>query len=64
MKKSLLMTNALSNGKRSIDAVPSILISVPSLMNDPFITSPYSSNKILSLAHILKKEGYHTSFFN
>ncbi len=64
MKKSLVMTNAFSNGKRSIDAVPSILTSIPSLMNTPFITSPYSSNKILSLAHILKKEGYHTSFFH
>jgi len=64
MKKSLLMTQAFSNGRRSIDAVPSIITSIPSLMNNPFITSPYSSNKIYSLAHILKTEGYTTSFFH
>jgi phosphoglycerol transferase MdoB-like AlkP superfamily enzyme len=64
MKKSSLMTQAFSNGRRSIDAVPSINISIPSLMNNPFITSPYSSNKIHSLAHILKTEGYTTSFFH
>jgi len=64
MQKSLLMKNAFSNGKRSIDAIPSILAGIPSLMNDPFITSPYNSNKIQSLAHILGKKGYHTSFFH
>jgi len=64
MQNSLTMTNAFSNGKRSIDAVPSIITSIPSLMNDPFITSPYSSDRIFSLAHILKKEGYGTAFFH
>jgi phosphoglycerol transferase MdoB-like AlkP superfamily enzyme len=62
--KSYYFKNAFANGKVSIDAVPSILSSVPSLMNNSFILSSYSLNKINGLPKILKKEGYTTSFFH
>jgi len=64
MQHSLVLENAFSNGLRSIDAIPAILIGIPSLMNDPFITSIYSVNKTNSLPVLLKEKGYHTAFFH
>ncbi|WP_348825246.1 LTA synthase family protein [Flavobacterium aestuarii] len=62
--KSYYFKNGFANGKASIDAVPSILSSIPSLMNNSFISSSFSLNKIHGLPVILKKEGYNTSFFH
>lgn len=62
--KSYYFKNGFANGKVSIDAVPSILSSIPSLMNNSFISSSYSLNKINGLPKIFKKEGYNTSFFH
>ncbi len=54
----------MANGKRSIEAIPSILAGMPSIMFEPFITSPYATNKIEGLPEVLKRHGYHTSFFH
>lgn len=62
--KSYYFKNGFANGKVSIDAVPSILSSIPSLMNNSFISSSFSLNRINGLPKILKKEGYGTSFFH
>ena len=62
--KSYYFKNGFANGKVSIDAVPSILSSIPSLMNNSFISSSYSLDKVNGLPKILKKEGYTTSFFH
>jgi len=62
--KSYYFKNGFANGKISIDAVPSILSSIPSLMNNSFITSGYSLNKTNSISEILKRQGYKTSFFH
>ncbi len=62
--ESLVFTNAFANGKRSIEGIPSIVAGIPSLMEEPFITSAYSGNSINSLASLLKKKGYITSFYH
>lgn len=62
--KSYYFKNGFANGKASIDAVPSILSSIPSLMNNSFISSSFALNKVNGLPKILKKEGYNTSFFH
>lgn len=64
IKKSYYFKNGFANGKVSIDAVPSIISSIPSLMNNSYILSSYSLNETNSLPQILKKEGYTTSFFH
>ena len=56
--------NSYANGKRSIEGLPAILASVPALMNEPFITSQYNTNKINSIASLLNKEDYSSSFFH
>lgn len=62
--KSYYFKNGFANGRVSIDAVPSALSSVPSLMNTSMISSGYSLNKVYSLPKIFKKQGYTTSFFH
>jgi len=64
MGVSLNMTRAYANGRRSIDGIPAILASIPELMNEAFITSPYASRPFTSLASVLGPDGYHTSFFH
>ena len=60
---SLIFTNAFANGRQSIEALPSILASVPSF-KVPFTSSPYSNQKIQSLVSVFKEKGYSTSFFH
>ena len=64
ISESLTFTKAFSNGKTSIDGIPAIVSSIPTWMNEPFITSPYGSNQINSLANLLKEQGYSTAFFH
>ncbi|MBS1558668.1 MAG: LTA synthase family protein [Bacteroidetes bacterium] len=54
---------SLANGRKSIDAMPSVICSIPSI-EVPYILSHYSGNKINSLASLLKPEGYYTAFFH
>jgi phosphoglycerol transferase MdoB-like AlkP superfamily enzyme len=62
--QSYYFKNGFANGKVSIDAVPSTLSSIPSLMNTSIISSGYSLNKVYGLPKIMKKQGYTTSFFH
>ena len=62
--QSLTFEYGIANGKKSIEAVPAILASIPSLMDNPYISSPYGNNRIGSLASILKKNGYSTAFYH
>jgi phosphoglycerol transferase MdoB-like AlkP superfamily enzyme len=60
---SLTFQYSFANGRKSIDGLPSVISSIPSL-GLPYFLSPYSGNKINSLASLLKPQGYHTSFFH
>ncbi len=55
--------NGYANGRKSIDAMPSILAGIPTI-NEPFVLTPYSLDKIDGLGTLLKRKGYHTSFFH
>jgi phosphoglycerol transferase MdoB-like AlkP superfamily enzyme len=63
-KHSLTFTFGIANGKKSIEAVPAIIASIPTLMDNPYISSPYGNNKIQSLASILNENGYTTAFYH
>jgi len=54
---------SFANGRKSIDGLPSVIASIPSL-GVPYFLSPYSGNKINSLASLLKYKNYYTSFFH
>jgi len=58
-----MYTQSFSNGRKSIDAMPSVLASIP-MMVEPFLLTSYSANKLNSIASILNGEGYHTAYFH
>ncbi len=62
--ESMNFSNAYANGKKSIEAVPSIISSLPSLMDNPYISSPYGNNATESLPDILKRFGYSSAFYH
>ena len=63
MDESLAFTNAYANGRKSIEGLPSVIASIPGIQ-EPYILSNYSNNRINSLGNLLSKDGYHTSFFH
>ncbi|WP_299708270.1 LTA synthase family protein [uncultured Pontibacter sp.] len=62
--EGLLFRNSFANGRKSIEALPSILSGLPSLLPDPYIISPYQSNTIFSAGYLLREAGYTTAFFH
>ena len=60
---SVTYTHSFASGRKSIDAMPSVLSSIPMLI-EPYIVTPYSTNAVSSLADVLRKEGYATAFFH
>src|SRR4029077_11050150 len=54
---------SFANGRKSIDAMPSVISSIPSI-EVPYVLSHYSGNKVNSLAGLLKEKGYYTAFFH
>ncbi len=60
---SKTFTVSIADGRKSIEAMPSVLASIPSL-ETPYIISPYANNKIQGLAKLLAQEGYYTAFFH
>ncbi|HOP59255.1 MAG TPA: sulfatase-like hydrolase/transferase [Bacteroidales bacterium] len=63
ISESLTFDVSIANGKKSIDAMPSVLASIPSL-ETPYVISHYANNQINGLASLLKKKGYYSIFFH
>jgi phosphoglycerol transferase MdoB-like AlkP superfamily enzyme len=61
--QGLTFEYSYANGHKSIDAMPSVLSSIPMFV-EPFISTPYSTNDISSLADALKQKGYYSAFFH
>lgn len=59
-----LVFDGFANGRRSIEALPSIFASLPSLMEIDYSSSVYAGNKISGLGSLLKNKGYTTLFFH
>lgn len=55
--------HSFASGRKSIDAMPSVLSSIPMLI-EPYIVTPYSTNAVSSLAACLRDEGFTTAFFH
>jgi phosphoglycerol transferase MdoB-like AlkP superfamily enzyme len=61
--KSRAYQYSFANGHKSIEAMPSVLCSLPSLQV-PYVLSQYSGDKVNSLASLLKDKGYYSAFFH
>lgn len=62
--QSVSFPHAFANSKKSIEGIPAVIASLPALMEEPFITSPYNGGKINSIASELKTNGYYSAFFH
>ncbi|MCQ2344735.1 MAG: sulfatase-like hydrolase/transferase [Paludibacteraceae bacterium] len=63
LSQSITFTHAYAGGRKSVDALPAVFSSIPK-MYESFESSSYSTNTISSIADVLGKRGYHTSFFH
>jgi len=61
--QGLTFKYSYADGTKSIDAMPSVLSSIPMFI-EPFFLTPYSTNEISSLAEALKQKGYYSAFFH
>ncbi len=62
-EKSLTFQYCYANGRKSIDFMPSVLVSIPSIV-EPYVLTECFNNHMQSLPFLLAKEGYHSSFFH
>lgn len=63
LEQSVTYEFAYASGRKSIDAMPSVLSSIPMLI-EPYIVTPYSTNSVSSIADCLNRKGYTTAFFH
>ncbi|MFC3354521.1 LTA synthase family protein [Sphingobacterium zeae] len=63
IRHAYTFTDTYANGRKSIDALPSVITGIPSI-GEPFVLSIYSGNETTSLAKLLGKKGYETAFFH
>ena len=64
-----LLDNSLTfdgkaNSRRSLEVLPSVLASIPSLMENDFVRSPYADNHIDAFGQHLQSHGYRTIFMH
>jgi phosphoglycerol transferase MdoB-like AlkP superfamily enzyme len=64
LDQSLYFDNAFANGKKSIEAVPAIFAGIPSMLDNPYISSSYGTNSITALPQLLKEKGYSSAFYH
>lgn len=60
----LTCNNAFANGQKSKDALPALMAGIPGMFKNGFITSQHATKDFPSLPALLKKEGYHSSFYH
>ncbi|HRG57620.1 MAG TPA: LTA synthase family protein [Bacteroidia bacterium] len=63
-KKSTNFIHAYANGKTSIKGIPAVIAGIPTLFDGSFTYSAYNANNFESIASLLKKKGYSSSFFH
>jgi len=61
-KKGIYFYNSFANGRRSIDAPPSILAGLPHLRDETFFCT--RMKQLHGIGTVLKERGYETSFFH
>lgn len=64
MNQSVVYTNAIANGKTSINGIPAIVASMPCFTENHYLNSMYSNNRLQTLPNLLKDFGYTSVFFH
>ena len=61
-ERGIFFRNSFANGRRSIDASPSILAGLPHLRDETFFCTRFK--ELHGIGSVLKERGYNTSFFH
>ena len=61
-ERGIFFKNSFANGRRSIDAPPSILAGLPHLRDETFYCTQFKH--LHGIGSLLKEQGYNTSFFH
>ena len=64
MEKSLTFEYSMANGRKSIDAPPSVLSGIPMLKDHFVLTTTMMSKEVSGLAEELDRKGYYSAFFH
>ena len=64
MSQSIVYNNAIANGKTSINGIPAIIASMPCFLEDQYLNSVYSNNKLNTLPNLLSEKGYTSVFYH
>src|SRR5690606_27683726 len=64
MTQRTVLNNAFSNGRRLNEGGPAIIRGMPRWIGNRDISSAYSTNRINSIASLLKVKGLQTAFFH
>lgn len=59
-----LVFRAYANGKTSIQGIPAVLSGIPSLLHESLLQSNYMTDRLTSVASLLKPYGYTSAFFH
>ena len=59
-----LLRENYANGRRSIEALPAVLAGLPSLLDEPFITSSFQTAELHGLGELLGRHGYATAMYH
>lgn len=62
-KQALVFPHTYSSGTTSMESIPAIFTSIPSLLEVPFINSNYQNNTLYGIHHYLSKAKYDCSFY-
>lgn len=63
IRQGLTFEYTFATGRKSIDAMPSVLSSIPRYY-EPYVLTSYSNNRVSGIADVLGKKGYYTAFFH
>ena len=64
MEKSVTFEYSMANGRKSIDAMPSVLSGIPMLRDHFFLTPTMMQKDVSGLAEELGHKGYYSAFFH
>jgi phosphoglycerol transferase MdoB-like AlkP superfamily enzyme len=63
-EKGLSFEFNFANGRRSMEALPSIMTGMPSIVGQPIYQSQFQANQYFALPKILREYDYQTEFFH